>query len=193
MAYPAPNIIPSGTTWAQLQAAGASGHLERLIAANALGSNAPTVAATAAATGGASSGGSLAPGTYYFVFTETDVDAMGGGVVAQIVHVAVKIDFLEQGKVGAIEDAQFAFAAGYEKFLGAGSIGYALRIGNAGDGLRANAGADVDDFHGVVAQSGDEELIFSVEAEMIKAALTPGVGMASVRTRGRGGSGAVGV
>jgi hypothetical protein len=72
MAYPAPNIIPSGTTWAQLQAAGASGHLERLIAANAHGSNAPTVAATAAATGGASSGGSLAPGTYYFVFTETD-------------------------------------------------------------------------------------------------------------------------
>ena len=72
MSYPAPNIIPSGTTWAQLQAAGASGHLERLIAANAPGSSSPTTAATATATGGASSGGSLAPGTYYFVFTETD-------------------------------------------------------------------------------------------------------------------------
>ena len=72
MAYPAPNIIPSGTTWAQLQAAGASGHLERLIAANAPGSSAPTTAATATATGGGSSGGSLLAGTYYFVFTETD-------------------------------------------------------------------------------------------------------------------------
>ena len=72
MAYPAPNIIPSGTTWAQLQAAGASGHLERLIAANAPGSSAPTTAATATATGGGSTGGSLAAGTYYFVFTETD-------------------------------------------------------------------------------------------------------------------------
>jgi len=72
MAYPAPNIIPSGTTWAQLQSAGASGHLERLIAANAPGSNAPNTAATATATGGGSSGGSLAAGTYYFVFTETD-------------------------------------------------------------------------------------------------------------------------
>jgi hypothetical protein len=72
MAYPAPNIIPSGTTWAQLQTSGASGHLERLIAANGSGTSAPTTAATATATGGGSSGGSLAAGTYYFVFTETD-------------------------------------------------------------------------------------------------------------------------
>jgi hypothetical protein len=72
MAYTAPNIIPSGTTWTQLRAAGASGHLERLIAANAPGSSAPSAAATATATGGGTTGGSLVAGTYYFVFTETD-------------------------------------------------------------------------------------------------------------------------
>ena len=72
MAFTAPNILASGTTWAQLQAGGASGHLEKLITANIAGSAAPTSAATATATGGGSSGGLLAAGTYYFVFTETD-------------------------------------------------------------------------------------------------------------------------
>jgi hypothetical protein len=72
MAYPAPNILPSGTTWAEFQTGGASGHLERLITANAAGTSAPSAAATATATGGGSTGGSLAAGTYYFVHTETD-------------------------------------------------------------------------------------------------------------------------
>jgi hypothetical protein len=71
MAYTSPSITASGTTWAQLQAAGVSGHLERLIAAQAA-TAAPTSAATATATGGGSTGGSLAAGTYYFVFTETN-------------------------------------------------------------------------------------------------------------------------
>jgi hypothetical protein len=69
MSYSAPSVVASGTTFAQLQAGGLSGHLELLISAQGA-TLAPTVAATASATGGGSSGGTLAAGTYYFVVTE---------------------------------------------------------------------------------------------------------------------------
>jgi hypothetical protein len=69
--YTAPNVTASGTTFAQFQAGGASGHLERLIAAQSASSN-PTTAATWSATGGGSAGGLLAAGTYYGVITETN-------------------------------------------------------------------------------------------------------------------------
>jgi hypothetical protein len=71
MSYTAPSITASGTTFAQFQAGGASGHLEKLIAAQAA-TVAPTSAATATATGGGSTGGLLAAGAYYFVFTESN-------------------------------------------------------------------------------------------------------------------------
>jgi hypothetical protein len=71
MSYTAPTVVASGTSFAQFQAGGASGHLEKLITAQGA-TLAPTVAATATATGGGSSGGLLAAGTYYFVFTETN-------------------------------------------------------------------------------------------------------------------------
>src|SRR5579872_402698 len=71
MAYTSPNLTPSGTSFAQFQAGGVSGHLERLIAAQAA-TVAPTAAPTATATGGGSTGGALAAGTYYLVFTETN-------------------------------------------------------------------------------------------------------------------------
>ena len=69
MAFPAPNILASGTTWAELQASGASGHLERLITANLAGTAAPTVAATVAESGSA---GTLPAATYFVVVTETN-------------------------------------------------------------------------------------------------------------------------
>jgi hypothetical protein len=72
MAYANPNIIPSGTTFAQLQAGGASGHLERLIAANAASEPNPSTAATVSATAGGTVGGLLAPGNYFINFTETN-------------------------------------------------------------------------------------------------------------------------
>jgi hypothetical protein len=68
MSYVAPSVTPSGTTFAQFQAGGASGHLERLIAAQAA-TAAPTSAPTLAASG---SGNALAANTYYVVFTETN-------------------------------------------------------------------------------------------------------------------------
>jgi hypothetical protein len=71
MAYASPSITASGTTFAQFQAGGVSGHLELLIAAQAA-TLAPTVAHTWTATGGGASGGSLAAGTYYSVVTETN-------------------------------------------------------------------------------------------------------------------------
>jgi hypothetical protein len=71
MAYTAPTVVASGTTFAQFQAGGASGHLEKLITAQGA-TLTPTSAATATPTGGGASGGSLGAGTYYFVFTESN-------------------------------------------------------------------------------------------------------------------------
>jgi hypothetical protein len=71
MAYTSPTIAPSGTTFAQFQAGGPSGQLERLIAANFAGTAAPGIP-TLSATGGGTTGGNLAPGTYYVKVTETN-------------------------------------------------------------------------------------------------------------------------
>jgi hypothetical protein len=71
MGYSAPTVVASGTTFAQFQAGGASGHLEKLITAQGA-TLAPTAAPTATATGGSASGGSLAAGTYYFIHTESN-------------------------------------------------------------------------------------------------------------------------
>jgi len=68
MAYTAPSITASGTSFAQFQSGGASGHLEKLIAAQPLTPTAaPTAAPTLAASG---SGNTLAANTYYVVITE---------------------------------------------------------------------------------------------------------------------------
>jgi hypothetical protein len=70
MSYTAPSVTASGTTFAQFQAGGASGHLERLISVqSASGTSAPSSAPTLAASG---SGNALAAATYYVVFTETN-------------------------------------------------------------------------------------------------------------------------
>lgn len=68
MSYIAPAVTPSGTTFAQFQAGGVSGHLERLIAAQ--GATPPPTAAPSLAASG--SGNSLAANTYYVIFTETN-------------------------------------------------------------------------------------------------------------------------
>ena len=71
MAYTSPSIAPSGTTFAQFQAGGASSILERLIAANFPGTAAPG-APTISPTGGGTTGGNLAAGTYYVKVTESN-------------------------------------------------------------------------------------------------------------------------
>jgi hypothetical protein len=70
MTYVAPNIPPSGTTFAQWQAGGASGHLEKLITAFAA-TGAPVTAATAN-NNFSTTGGSLAAGGYFAKFTEVN-------------------------------------------------------------------------------------------------------------------------
>jgi hypothetical protein len=72
MSYANPNVLPSGTSFAQFQAGGASGQLERLISANSPAESNPTTAATLSATAGGTVGGLLAPGVYYVNFTETN-------------------------------------------------------------------------------------------------------------------------
>jgi len=71
MAYTSPSIAPSGTTFAQFQAGGTSGILERLISANFSGMASPG-APTVTPTGGGTAGGTLAAGTYYVMVTETN-------------------------------------------------------------------------------------------------------------------------
>ena len=68
MSYTAPSVVASGTTFAQFQAGGASGHLELLITAQAA-TAAPTSAPTLSQTG---SGGTLPAATYYAVVTESN-------------------------------------------------------------------------------------------------------------------------
>jgi hypothetical protein len=68
MSYTAPTVVASGTTFAEFQSGGASGHLELLIAAQAA-TAAPTVAATLSESG---SGGTLPTATYYAVITESN-------------------------------------------------------------------------------------------------------------------------
>jgi len=68
MSYTAPTPVASGTTFAQFQAGGASGHLEKLIAAQGA-TSAPSSAPTLAASG---SGNTLAAATYYVVITESN-------------------------------------------------------------------------------------------------------------------------
>jgi hypothetical protein len=72
MAYANPYVQASGTTFSQFQAAGASGHLERLIKANAAPEPNPSVAATLSANAGGAAGGLLPPGVYYVNFTESN-------------------------------------------------------------------------------------------------------------------------
>ncbi|MGO9920962.1 MAG: hypothetical protein ACLQIB_40525 [Isosphaeraceae bacterium] len=71
MAYTAPSITASGTTFAQFQAGGASGHLELLIAQQPL---TPTAAPSSAPTTAASGSGHTLPAAtdYYVVCTETN-------------------------------------------------------------------------------------------------------------------------
>ena len=71
MSYTPPTVVASGTTFAQFQAGGASGHLDKLITAQGP-TLAPTVAHTWTENGGGSSGGLIAAGTYYSVVTESN-------------------------------------------------------------------------------------------------------------------------
>src|SRR5579863_1610651 len=106
-----------------------------------------------------------------FVFTVADVDAMLGGIVAQIVDIAVEVDLLNEIETRTVKYAQFTLATGDEEFLYVGRVDYALGIWNSGDATRTNAGANIDDLDAVVSQGGDEQLILAIESEMIEAAL----------------------
>ncbi len=71
MSYTSPSITASGTTFAQFQSGGFSGHLELLIAAQPM---TPTAAPTSAPTLAASGSGHTLPAAsdYYVVITETN-------------------------------------------------------------------------------------------------------------------------
>lgn len=68
MAYTSPSIVASGTTFAQFQGGGPSGHLEKLIAAQVATAD-PTVAPTLSAAG---TGGTLPAATYAVRVSETN-------------------------------------------------------------------------------------------------------------------------
>jgi hypothetical protein len=99
MAYTSPNITPSGTTFALFQAGGATGILERLIAANLFGTTAPG-APTVSATGGGSTGGNLAAGTYYIKVTE--INGIGETTASPEVSVAIAAGNIPQVTFAAL-------------------------------------------------------------------------------------------
>ena len=71
MAYTSPTVPASGTTFAEFQAAGPAGHLQRIVAELLAGTANPT-APTLSAAGGGSANGLLPTGTVYVVVTETN-------------------------------------------------------------------------------------------------------------------------
>ena len=72
MSYANPNVLPSGTTFAQFQQGGASGQLERLITANSAGTSEPDGGRDVVGDRRRHGGRPLAPGVYYVNFTETN-------------------------------------------------------------------------------------------------------------------------
>src|SRR4051794_24150491 len=69
LSYAAPTVRASGASFANLQAGGLAGHIDRLITANSAALANPTTQATASATGGGSTGGLLAAGAYLVSYT----------------------------------------------------------------------------------------------------------------------------
>src|SRR5579885_2624524 len=105
MAYTLPTVAPSGTTFAQFQAGGVSGLLERLIAANFPGTAAPG-APTLSATGGGTSGGNLPAGTYYVKVTETN--GIGETTASPEVSVAIAAGNIPQVSFAALQAGNVA-------------------------------------------------------------------------------------
>jgi len=95
MSYTNPNILASGTTFAQLQAGGASGHLEKLITAGTAASANPSVAATISLTG---AGQSILNPT-----VAATVSATGGGQTVSVptVQATVAVGSATTGSLAA--------------------------------------------------------------------------------------------
>lgn len=124
MAYTTPTIVPSSTTFALFQAGGASGILERLIAANLAGTAAPG-APTILATGGGTSGGSLAAGTYYVKVTETN--GMGETTASPEVSVTIAAGNIPQVAFTSLQAGNTARNV-YVGKAGGGEILYATGV-----------------------------------------------------------------
>ncbi len=105
-----------------------------------------------------------------FVVSVADVNALLGGVVAEVVDVSAEVDRGDGVEGGSVVDVELAFGAGDEELIGLGGIGDALRGGNSGDGVDDALGAEIDDFFCIVPQGGDEQAVPGIEGEMVNAA-----------------------
>ena len=128
-----------------------------------------------------------------FVFSIANVHAPIRRVVAQIVNVTVEINGLDQTKSSAFIDVELPFAAGGKKLLELRRVDRSLWIRDASDAVAADTGADVDNFHTVVPpRAATINWFFPSKPKWSKRPWIPGMGIASVKTSGRGGSGAKG-
>lgn len=155
MAYTSPSIKPSGTTFAQFQAGGTGGQLERLIAANLAGTGAPGTP-TASATGGGTTGGNLAPGTYYIKVVESN----GIGETTASAEVSVTI---ASGNI-----PQVTFAA-----LQAGNTSRNIYLGTAG-------GAEVLYASGITAGTYNLSVPIPINSYAVPVPATNSTGLTSV-------------
>ena len=118
MSYQAPVVTASGSTFAQLQTLGASGLLDKLILANNVATNAPTVAATISVTG---AGQSIVNPT-----VQATASATGGGqtVAVPTVQATVSVGAATTGSLPAgtyYVGYTWVTASGGETTMGAGS------------------------------------------------------------------------
>lgn len=119
-----PSIPSTGTTFGQMPALGASGHLAKL--EGLIAAKANPGAATVSATGGGTTGGNLSAGTYYLKVTETDgigeTAATGeisvtiaAGNIPQLTFAALQAGNLARNVyVGVAAGAETLYATGVE-------------------------------------------------------------------------------
>lgn len=104
MSYTNPSLAASGTTFAQFQAGGPSGHLERVIGAQA--ATAAPGAPTISATGGGSTGGNLPAGTIYVKVTESN--GIGETTASSEANVAISSGDIPQVTFAALQTGNVA-------------------------------------------------------------------------------------
>jgi hypothetical protein len=111
-------------------------------------------------------------------------------VVPQIIHISVKINFLNELKVAPVEYPQFTFAARHEKFFfvsGAYTTPCGLGIPEI-ERARGRALMSITSTE-LLPSAATNSWFFPSKPKWSKRPRIPGAGISSVRTNGRGHSG----
>src|SRR5882672_2522105 len=100
----------------------------------------------------------------------SNVDELLPGIIAEIVDVVPEVDGSDEIQGVSVVDVELAFVAADKDLVGRRRVDDALRPGH-GDAVNNSASAEVDGLLGVVAESGNKEMAFGVNTEVVDASL----------------------